>query len=234
MVVGSSRTEGLNAIVGGVQDWTKDYSALVANVLLSQGIDTCVSACSGSDYLIAGDGGQVPAYYPNAAGQTARWNVIDSGVSLLDSNSHISAYGSTNTEPKAIALDLFSNGATTGGDVTAMKAAMVACMKALRGAAPNAWIFIIVPSGFYYVPTYPAEYLTALNDAFSSYQSANPSDGRVQLIDIGHDLSMRITSAVDLYVNEDHVHPLEAGHALIAPVIMSGIQGALSSPTYQF
>lgn len=233
MIVGSSRTEGLYALSDGTQDWTKDYSALVADALISQGIDICVSACSGSDYLIAGDGGQVPAYYPNVSGQTARWNLVDAGVSLLDSAGHISAYGNVGEEPDFVCIDLFSNGATAGEDTTAMSSAMINCMAALRGAAPNAWIFIIVPSGFYYAATYPENYLAALKAAFTTYETTYPSDGRVALIDLGSDLSMRITSAVGLYVNSDHIHPLDAGHALIAPVIMSGVQQALSGPTYQ-
>jgi len=238
MMIGSSITEGALAN-NGTDYWPYDYSGLLASSLRGDGIDVCMSAACFSDYVIPGDSdGSVPPYYMVAGGKydptRSRWNLCDQGVSILDANQQISAYGATGTAPDFILINYCSNGASGGTNISDLSAAMYGCMTAMRAAAPGAYIFIVIPFGFHVPSSYPAIYLQMMQDTFSRYQTDNPTDSRVVLIDIGASMSKRITYGRGVYTAGDGRHPFLAGHALVAPVIADRIRDAMKTETYAF
>ena len=239
LVVGDSQTEGY-AINAGSSDFLNDYAFLVSQSFNALGYDTCISACDGCGWLIAGDSPtDVPAYYSVSGSSSgrggtyndsaSRWNKIDAGVSLLDSAGQISAYGTTGTPPAVIYIDLASNDCLFSANASDMQASVTQCLAALRTAAPSAWIFIQVPFGMYYTPSFPtgATYITALKNGVAAYQAANPSDAKVVLIDFGSALSYTLSNPP--YIYTDGLHFLAAGHALIAPLVTSQITPKLLS-----
>ena len=244
---GDSITEGI-AANGGSDDTLMDYSFLLGRALDQLGYDTCVSACGYSGWIHTGDGnpGDVPAYYSvsgstNGAGGTysdsaSRWNKVDSGVSLLDSNGLLSAYGAINTPPAFVYINYMTNEALSGLNASDAQASVAQCLAALRAAAPNAWLFIQVPFGMYSPTVFPnTAYMAALKNGVAAYRNARPTDSKVKLIDFGAALSQTINSAP--YINTDNVHPIAAGHALVAPMvaqaIVSSLLGQARSPNYR-
>ncbi|NVN05294.1 hypothetical protein HW509_06735 [Asaia spathodeae] len=238
MMVGSSITEGALAN-NGADYWPYDYSGLLASSLRGKGIDICMSAACFSDYVIPGDSdGTVPPYYMVSGGTydpaRSRWNLCDKGVSLLDANQQISAYGATGTAPDFVLINYCSNAAGGGWNIMDLSVAMYGCMTAIRAAASEAYIFIVVPFGFHVPSSYPAIYLQMMQDTFARYQAANPADSRIVFIDIGESLSKRITYGRGVYTAGDGRHPFLAGHALVAPVIADRIREAMKTESYSF
>ncbi|BCK77184.1 hypothetical protein AA0242T_2218 [Acetobacter aceti NRIC 0242] len=249
-IIGDSITEGINSGGANKPDFTQSYTYFLLQTLRAQGYEVCVSVCGYSGYLDTGDStADVPAYYyvsgsSNGSGGTyddtkSRWNKIDENVSALDSNGHLTAYGDTGSEPVATLVNYLTNEALGKLSTSDCQAAMMQCMKAHRTAAPNAWLFLMIPVGFHYAPKYPAAYLTAFNAAISAYQAAYPLDKRVAVVDIGDALSTTIEVNTGSLINTDQVHPLSAGHALIAPAVsgqmllsMEGSTAVARSPNY--
>ncbi|MFT8718168.1 GDSL-type esterase/lipase family protein [Acetobacter sp.] len=239
-IIGDSITEGIEAN-NNKNEIVYSYSFQVLQSLRLQGYEVCISACGYSGYLIPGDStGDVPAYYYVTGSNDgtggiytdsqSRWNKIDANVSALDSNSHLSSYGDADTEPAAIAINYLTNEALSGANPSDAQAAMTQAMIAHRAAAPTAWLFMIMPFGFYYSGKYNASWLTVFNNAVQAYRAAYPGDNRVTVIDIGSDLSNTIQKNKGWYISSsDDVHPLAPGHALIAPIVQSAMMTSMES-----
>lgn len=249
-IIGDSITEGINTGGSNKPDFSAAYTYSVLQALRAKGYEVCVSVCGYSGYLDTGDStADVPAFYyvsgsSNGSGGTyddtkSRWNRIDAGVSALDSAGQLSAYGDVGTPPVAILVNYLTNEALGKLSASDCEVAMTQCMIAHRAAAPSAWLLQMIPVGFHYASKYPATYLAAFNGAFAAYQAAYPTDKKVAIIDIGADLSTQIETNPGRYINTDQVHPLAAGHALIAPPVISqmllsmeGSSAVARSPNY--
>lgn len=235
LIVGDSITEGIDANAN-TSDVLVDYSFLVGESL--SGYEYGISACGSSGWLRPGDGaGDVPAYYvisgsTNGSGgtyndATSRWNKIDAGVSLLDANGKISSYGQTNTQPSLIMINYMTNETISSSNVSDSQASVTQCITALRNAAPSATIAILVPFGLQYTGKYPNQaYTQALKAGVVAYQTANPFDSKVVLIDLGVGVAATIQNGI--YINPDFVHPTAFGHALVAPKVSSALIKALT------
>lgn len=228
-IVGDSITEGILADNGHDSNLA-DYSFLVGQGLMQAGYDYGVSACGYSGWLRPGDAhGDVPAYYDvtnavNGRGGTyddahSRWNKIDAQTSLLDSHGHLSGEGGTGQEPRAILINYIVNEALSGADISNAQASVTQCLAALRHAAPEATLLVLVPPGLANTKIYPrgAAYITALKTGFTTYQTAHPKDKKVILIDLGPDIANALASPA----YGGGVHPNAAGHAFLAPQILS-------------
>lgn len=80
---------------------------------------------------------------------------------------------------------------------------------------------IQVPFGLYNSSFYSGTYVAALKNGVAAYQTANPNDGNVVLIDFGSTVAQTMTHSP--YVNSDNVHPLASGHTLIAPMVAAAL-----------
>ncbi len=234
--VGDSITEGVkaNASAG---DHLADYSYLVAKFMQTLGYDYCISACASNGWLQPGDTtGDIPAWYNvNASGYqaaTSRWNLIDQGVSILDSNGQVSAYGGTNQTPSVVFMNLMTNEAIHALSPAWAQTAVTQWITAQRAAAPNAHIFMQIPFGLYNTVTYPVAYIQALKAGILAYQTANPADTKVTSIDFGATFGVLMstyTAGVQGYMNTDGIHPTVNGHALVAPMVANAISTALAA-----
>ena len=221
--VGDSITEGI-----GTDGNLSAYSYFVGQAMETQGYEYCVSACGCSGWICKGDGaGDVPAYYAvsgsekGAGGKyddrASRWNKIDANQTLLDAKGHLSAYGETGQEPSIITINYGSNEAFSAANKSDLQASITQGLDALRGAAPEAQIFLIIPFG-----QFSAEVIHA---AFSAYRSAHPNDQKVAIIDLG--VNLRYGAADGGYWSG--VHPNLRAHATFAARIIAAIQANLYS-----
>ncbi|MCH4091724.1 SGNH/GDSL hydrolase family protein [Acetobacter sp.] len=242
-IIGDSITEGIKAN-NNKDNIVYGYTFQVLQGLRAKGYEVCVSACGYSGYLVSGDSSaDVPPYYyvsgsSSGSGGTyddskSRWNKIDANVSALDSNNHLSAYGAVGTEPAAIVVNYLTNEALSKFSTSDSQAAMRQAMTAHRQAAPDAWLFQIVPFGFHYTPKYAASWLAVFNNAMNDYRAAYPGDTRVATVDIGSDLSNTLQKNMGWYIYTDDVHPLAPGHALVAPVVQASIVTSMESKRNQ-
>lgn len=219
LVVGDSITEGIQAEDGRDSN-LHDYSFLIGQGLRTAGFDYAVSACGYSGWLRPGDAqGDVPAYFP-AAGE-ARWNKIDAHTSLLDTRGHLSADGGTGQEPAAILFNYGVNECLSGTDKASLQQCVAQALAAVRQAAPRTRLLVLVPPGLadtHLYPTGPA-YIASLKSGFADYQTAHPKDRRAALIDLGPEIAHALASPS----YGGGVHPNAAGHAFLAPQILSVI-----------
>ena len=236
MEIGDSITEGIQA-ANGADDNLADYSFLAGQGFMVAGYDYCVSACGYSGWLKTGDsGGDVPAYY-FVSGSTAgaggtyadassRWNKVDGLNSLLDTNSHLSAYGGTGQEPAAIFLNYGVNEDLNGLSISDTQASVQQALVALRAAAPLAQIIVSVPFGLYNTAVYGSgpSYVTAIKSGVAAYQAAVPSDTRTTLLDLGTTVSNVLASTV----YGAAVHPNIRGHAYLAPLVVQSVLNRLT------
>jgi len=224
-------------------DWNTDaYSFLVGRQLLNSGYEYCVNSCDYNGWLCYGDSPtDVPAYYSlsgssNGLGgvyndSASRWNKIDQGVSLLDSNGQISSFGSTGTIPAAILINLMKNDALSGVSVSDSQASVTQCLSSLRAAAPSTQIIVLAPftlknsatynSTFYavtYAPTYNQSYYSALYNGVTAYQAAYPQDKGVQFVELG---VSSIMGNSNYYINNNTFSI--AAHAYVAPMVSAAI-----------
>ncbi len=224
--IGDSITEGIQAN-NGQDDNLADYSYFVGQALQTQGYEYAVSACGYSGWLARGDGSRdVPAYYfvsGSTQGQggiyddaQSRWNKIDGGGhSLLDSKGHLSAYGQTGQEPAMILINYGTNDALGGANASDEQASITQCLAALRRAAPQAQIFLLVPFG-----QFDADVLQA---SLNSYKAAHPADTRVALINLGKPVANAL--AANGYWSG--LHPNLRAHAVLAAQILAAIEARL-------
>jgi hypothetical protein len=221
LIVGDSITEG-SAANFGKSDNLSDWSFLVGQGLQERGYDYGISACGWSGWIRPGDNpGDVPPYYmisgsKQGVGGTydearSRWDKIDGGAghSLLDANNHLSAYGGTNQEPSLILINYGTNDDLSHCNPRDIQSSVSQSLEALRSAAPQASIYLIVPFGQYA--------LKPLQDALAAYQAAAPNDKKVVLIDLG----VPVARALAANGYWSGLHPNLRAHAVFASKILS-------------
>jgi len=241
LMIGDSITQGVNANAF-VGSFIHGYAYNLERALSELGYDLSVNACSGSGWTIQGNALlDVPAYYKVQGGvyqnSLSRWNRIDENVSLLDSNSRISAYGNTNSEPAFIIINYLTNDCGRGAVVNDVRLSIEQGIVALRTAAPNAALVLVVPPGLYDTTignnVNSAVYITALKTAFTNYTTANPRDGRIALVDLGSDFAKTISRGI---YTSDGLHPLVLGGAAMSsrllPKILSTLAKLVNKWTY--
>jgi len=223
LIVGDSITEGCGAYE------LECYSHLVGQAFRSLGYEYSVSACGWSGWLHRGDNppGDVPGYYvvsnsvDGAGGQyvdaLSRWNKIDSLHSLLDAQGRISAYGATGQEPSVILINYCTNDAIHPTNASDLRASMSQGLAALRKAAPDAHIFLIIPFG-----QYKAAEIRATVDA---YRSAHSDEQKLSVIDLGSDAARALTPKKGYWGD---LHPNSRGHAAFAAQILAQVMTTLS------
>ena len=222
LIVGDSITEGVGA------NNLEGYAHLVGQAFRAMDCEYAVSACGWSGWLHRGDNppGDVPGYYVvsnsvnGAGGQyfdaLSRWNKIDARHSLLDADGRISAYGAVGQEPSVILVNYATNDAIHPTNVSDLKASMAQGLKALRMAAPEAHLFILVPFG-----QYRAAEIHATIDA---YRAEHPQDKKLSIIDLGPDAA-RALSAKNGYWGG--LHPNPRGHATFAAQVIARMMKVL-------
>lgn len=226
MEVGDSITEGV-----GTDGNLSAYSYFVGQALQTLGYEYCVSACGYSGWICRGDASKdVPAYYAvsgskNGEGGTyddaaSRWNKIDAQHSLLDAKGHLSGHGQEGQEPSIITINYGTNEAMSQANESDLQASIIQGIGALRSAAPNAQIFIIVPFGQFNVKP--------IKSALAAYRSAHADDDGVFIINLG--AKIRRGMSDDGYWSG--VHPNIRGHATFAAQILAALQsqGNAESP----
>ncbi len=222
LIVGDSITEGVGAYE------LECYSHLVGEALLTQGCEYGVSACGWSGWLNKGDKppGDVPGYYvvsDSVDGQggryldtLSRWNKIDANHSLLDANGHLSSYGAVGQEPTLILINYGTNDALWRQNAGDVQASIHECLFALREAAPNAHIFLLIPFGQYKA----AELYRAAN----IFNTARPKDRRLTVIDLGQDAARALTVKKGYWGG---LHPNPRAHATFAAKIVAQLVAGL-------
>jgi hypothetical protein len=164
-----------------------------------------------------------------AGNSASRWCNIDVNNSILDSNSQISAYGSTGTTPVAITVNYGTNEELQSSNTTDMENSIEGCLAALRAAAPNAYILVYVPFDLYDLTIMPngATYAADIKAAVSVYLSAHTSDTKTFTIDYGNGLAQ----TVGLLNGNTGVHPNIQGHALISTYTIQTVLNKLTATT---
>lgn len=225
ILTGDSITEGEKAN-GGLSGINYGYAFGLDKALDQLGYDLSINACSRVGWLQTGDtSDDIPAYYKVIAGvyndAQSRWNKIDQGISLLDSNGKISAYGNTDEQPAFIITNLLTNEVIMGAVVSDVQASVTQALVALRAAAPSAAIVVVVPTGLYDTSVAlnagSALYIAALKAGFNAYVAAHPNDGLVELIDLGLDFAKTLSRGI---YTTDGVHPAAPGHSLLAAAFL--------------
>ncbi|MDX9982261.1 MAG: SGNH/GDSL hydrolase family protein [Lentisphaeria bacterium] len=219
LILGDSITEGCGA------SELSCYSHLVGQALLTMGYEYGVSACGWSGWLNKGDNppGDVPGYYivrnsvDGVGGEydetVSRWNKIDGNHhSLLDARGRLSAYGGTDQEPALILLNYGTNDGLHKSNPSDTKASINQGLAALRSAAPNAQIVVLIPFGQYYAKD--------LKDAVAARQNAPEPDRRIALIDLGPSVARSIAGNGGVLGG---LHPNDRGHANFAAAIIPQI-----------
>lgn len=229
LIVGDSITEGVEAD-NGADSNLADYSHILGESLkMELGLEYCVSACGYSGWIRHGDAtGDVPAYYAisdshNGKGGAyddaeSRWNKIDGRTSLLDARGHLSGYGGEGQEPTTILINYMVNECLSGANPSDAQASVTQALTALRKAAPDATIYLLIPPGIHNIRIYPqgAAYLDALRNGYDAYMAAHRKDQGCVLLDLGQGMSDLLASP--LYGGG--VHPHVYGHAAIAAAIL--------------
>jgi lysophospholipase L1-like esterase len=217
LLVGDSITEGIEA-QNGADNFLYSYSFHLSRAFDQLGFDIGVSACGFSGWLRPGDvGGDVPAYYMVADGVyedgLSRWNKIDEGVSLLDEDGRISAYGGKNSGPEMILINYGTNDAICGCSRADVEASVTQALAALRQAAPGAVIGMIVPFGLESDTVFSdgPSYAASLRAGVADYRAAFADDDGVMLFDFGADFARMVTR--EPFANPNGIHPDLLGHA---------------------
>ncbi|AQS83659.1 MAG: hypothetical protein ABF876_10275 [Acetobacter aceti] len=238
-LVGDDTTEGTSADAGN-DNVLSSYAYFLLRGMEAAGYRISISACVGSGYLTPGDStNDVPAFYSvtgssNGLGGAyndtkSRWNLIDSGISALDSDGLLSSYGEIGTPPSWIAFNLLSRDALAYANQSDAQAAMTQSLLAHRAAAPDAWLFAIMPFGLRYATTYSATWPQLFTNAITNYRLSNPDDDKLIVVDPGTDLAVLLESNRDWYTTTDGSQLLEAGQAIFASVVSSAMLGSMTT-----
>ena len=208
LIVGDSITEGIGTTAMG------GYAYLLGRSLQTQGYEVGISACGFSGWLARGDKppGDVPGYYVvtganDGVGGTyhddqSRWNRIDARTSLLDGAGRLSAHGGLGQEPAVILVNYGTNDRLRQLDPSDTRAAITQGLAALRAAAPNAQIIVLIPFGQFYAKE--------LHAAVQARRQAD--DRRVHVIDLGDGIRRALDDRPN---NPETVAPGEARKALL-------------------
>ncbi len=224
LIVGDSITEGCATSA------LMPYSNLLGHALRTQGYEYGINACGYSGWLKVGDSdGDVPGYYivsgsTNGIGgqyneTLSRWNKIDGNRhSLLDSHGHLSAYGQTGQEPSLILINYGTNDYLRKANSSDLIASITQCLAALRLAAPDAQIILLIPFGQYEA--------SEIKEAVEKHRKENPADKKVAIIDLGSGLARNLDNKNGLMSG---LHPNDRGHALIAAELIPQVLTILNS-----
>jgi hypothetical protein len=228
LIIGDSITEGSAANFGN-SDNLASWSYFVGQGLHAMDYEYGLSACGYSGWIKPGDESHdVPPYYAvsdsqDGAGGTyddshSRWNKIDgNNHSLLDSAGHLSAYGALGHEPSLILINYGTNDGLSNANTSDVEASVTQSLGALRSAAPDAAIFLIVPFGQYEIQQ--------LKNGLATYQAQHADDRKIFLIDLGQPVANAL--AANGYWSG--LHPNMRGHAVFAAQILTQIQEDLQS-----
>jgi hypothetical protein len=216
--VGDSITEG-----SGTTGNLDAYSYFVGQAFRSLGYEYCVSACGWSGWLQYGDRPKdVPPYYFVSGSSNgehglydavqSRWDKIDGNDhSLLDITGHISGYGGKGQEPSLILINYGTNDAFYQSNLSDLQASITQALEALRIAAPNAKLVLMIPFEQFSAPT--------IKKAFAAYQTRHSTDHATYLIDLGPEAE----SALRGEGYYGGVHPNMRGHAVFAARILAAM-----------
>ncbi|GBQ21478.1 hypothetical protein AA0472_0464 [Acetobacter estunensis NRIC 0472] len=238
-IVGDDLAEGI-AADDGADNVLCAWPYLVLRAMDNAGYDTCISASADSGYLTPGDSTKdVPAFHVVAGSSNgmggayndslSRWNRIDAGISALDSDGMLSSYGDAGTAPSWVAFNLLANDAAASASTSDATAAMTHSLVAHRAAAPDAWLFPIMPFAFHDASAYGSSWAQVFNSALSAYQLAYPDDEKVVAIDVGARLSLLLRANPGLYTTTDGKRLTAEGHAVFASIVSGAILAALGS-----
>jgi hypothetical protein len=97
-----------------------------------------------------------------------------------------------------------------------VQAGMSQCLFALRKAAADAHIFILIPFGQYKA--------AELNQAVNAFKTACPDERRITIIDLGPDAARALTAKKGYW---DDLHPNPRAHATFAAKIVAQMMAAL-------
>lgn len=241
---GDSITFGWSTDGNGNHNFLHGHAYYVCRHLLQLGYDCGISAQGGNGWIVGSTYGSsntadVPAFYKVSGGSyvdgcaSSRWDCVDAGVSMLDANGHLSAYGATGTEPAAVVIDLMTNEAVQGASLSDAQASVSQALSAIHAAAPAAKELVIKPfpllAGTVSSAATSANYLNALLQGVSAVSSSAPTT-LIDVQDEAANVYSSISSTFSLSaLASDVYHPNVTGHALLAPVIDAGIVGALQA-----
>ncbi len=206
LIIGDSITEGCGASGMTV------YSHLLGEALQTQGYEYGISACGWSGWLHGGTGG-VPPYYTvwtdnKYHDEQSRWNKIDAQHSLLDSEGHISAYGKTGQQPDLIFMNYGTN---DRGKSDLFVQTVPQGLAALRQAAPNAQIILLIPFGQYMKKE--------ILESVEKNRAAHGQDSKLAVIDLGPAEARNL----ELKGPMGDLHPNPIGHARFAAQIIAKV-----------
>ncbi len=208
LVYGDSISEGVyvNGITGSFPNTDEDITKAVPWLLAKDlNLELGSRALGGGGWSGTGSGG-VPAIYTPGNDTSSSWNKYSYGKSLLTG-------GLFTPAPDYIYMN---HGTNDNGSTDANLIAIIdGWLPAVRTAAPNAVIFIIVPFGQYKA--------SAITSAYNAYIAANPSDKKVFLIDLGPAAATLISSGGA----PDSLHPYAATDATFESEMLPMIKADL-------
>ncbi len=224
------------------------HAYAVMQQLRAQGYGVGESCSSGNGYIHLGNvNGDVPGLYAVTGSSggiggtlgTSRWNMIDSGVSMLDSIGHLSAYGLVGQEPYAIVISMGGNEANYALSTSDTQASASQFLPSLRSAVLASTKIIdeveIPLEALTWTGYHSGAYLTAVVNGMQAYKTAHASDINTSIVDFGTGLANQIYISSNSNTN-DGTHPDIAGHGLetrfyegaiasaFIPVAASGLQ----------
>ena len=241
---GDSISVGLfsDAAVSSTGNYINAFPFQAGQALDAQGYDLANDAFTGSDFVVTGEGGIDPALYAitgastftngTYSDSTSRWNKVDTGVSRLDANGRLSAYGGTGQEPAAIVFDLGGNAASLGTSPANQQASIYQAIRAMRAAAPSATIVFHLEWGLATFSaanpnttyrTYAGYYAAAV----AQYRADYPADTKVLFVDDGPAIGGVLYGNLGTYAYTDSQHLLVAGNAYVAPSWYKDVVGAI-------
>ena len=232
LIHGDSVPEGILA-AGSTDDFFDSHMYLAMNALEARGYDVGTAIMTGTGFIATLNG--VPGDYPVSGGvyggaTSGRWNQVDQGVSLLDANGQISAYGFTGTSPALIVYETLGNDERVSANVSDLQTSVRSEALALRAAAPNAKIIFFTPLQMEYpnagyTLTQDTTYTTPFHAGLAS---ANAAGANVLDVDLGAALAKQIYSNAfyGSVANQPHINL--QGHATEAPYFMNAITQALA------
>jgi hypothetical protein len=220
---GDSINEGW-VVDSGASNFLHGSTFFAAQELRRQGYDVGVVAATGSGFTVAGNG-NVPALYAISGGAyvpaSSRWNLLDSGVSLLDSAGQISGYGGTGQTPSVILWNYGTNDGQGGTPAATLTASVTGVLGAYVTAAPGAKI-ILVPGAPLTAGTASNATTTqaAMLAGFNAAVTANPS-ASLTYFDLGKARVSQIYTVSGYSV--DSLHPALAGNAFLVGPLLGAI-----------
>jgi len=221
LVYGDSISEGINVngASGSAPNTDQDATKTVPWSLASSlNAEVGVKAFSSQGWTVSGIGGVVPFYTPGNDTNSS-WNKYSAGKSLLTS-------GLFTPAPDYIYINHGANDWGQGSSDASVIASIDGWLPAVRAAAPNAIIFLVVPFGQFKA--------SAIISAFNTYVAANPGDNKVFLVNLGSSGATGLSGGGSSSQSVDGIHPYAATNATLAasmlPIIQSDINATDTTP----